>query len=162
VDRIEKQVTLRASRDRVWRAITDYREFGTWFGVCFGSPFAPGAPMTGKIVPTKVDPQVAETQKPHEGATFTCTIDRIEPQELFSFRWHPFAVASGIDYSREPTTLVIFRLFDVPGGTLLQISESGFEDIPLNRRAKAFAANEQGWAAQTRLIEKYLVQRSSG
>jgi uncharacterized protein YndB with AHSA1/START domain len=161
IDRIDKAVRLRAMRERVWRAISDHREFGSWFGVRFEQAFVAGALMKGRIVPTSVDAEVARAQKPHEGAPFICTIERIQPQELFSFRWHPFAVEASVDYSQEPTTLVTFSLSDIPEGTLLQISETGFEGIPLARRAKAFTANDQGWTAQTRLIEKYLAMSAS-
>jgi uncharacterized protein YndB with AHSA1/START domain len=155
-DRIEKKVLLRAPRDRVWRAISDAQEFGTWFGVAFDGPFVPGARLTGRIVPTKVDAGVAKAQEPHAGKAFEVTVDRIEPMRLFSFRWHPFAVDAGIDYSTEPATLVTFELEDAPGGTTLTITESGFDRIPLERRAKAFTSNEQGWTAQAKLIEQYL------
>ncbi|WP_309889927.1 SRPBCC family protein [Archangium sp.] len=156
-DRIEKKLTLRAPVSRVWRAISDAREFGTWFGVEFDGPFVAGAHITGKITPTKVDPEVAKLQEPHKGKAFDFTVDRIEPERLFSFRWHPFAVEPGVDYSKEPATLVVFELTEVQGGTQLTISESGFDRIPLERRAKAFAANEGGWAHQLKLVEKYLL-----
>lgn len=156
-DRIEKKLTLRAPVSRVWRAISDAREFGTWFGVEFDGPFVAGAHITGKITPTKVDPEVAKLQEPHTGKAFDFTVDRIEPERLFSFRWHPFAVEPGVDYSKEPATLVVFELTEVQGGTQLTISESGFDRIPLERRAKAFAANEGGWAHQLKLVEKYLL-----
>ena len=155
-DRIRKSILLRAPRERVWRAISNSKEFGSWFGVEFDAAFAPGARITGRIVPTKVDPEVARTQEPYTGMAFDFTVERIEPMRLFSFRWHPFAVEPGVDYSKEPTTLVVFELEDAQGGTMLTITESGFDRIPIARRAKAFAANEQGWEAQTKLIEKYL------
>lgn len=161
-DRIEKAVVLRAPRERVWRAISDAKQFGTWFGVDFDGPFVAGARLTGRIVPTKADPEVARAQEPHAGKTFEISIDRIEPMRLFSFRWHPFAVDPNVDYSREPTTLVVFEVEEVAGGTKLTITESGFDGIPLERRAKAFAGNEQGWAAQLRLVEKYLAGGAPG
>jgi uncharacterized protein YndB with AHSA1/START domain len=157
-DRIEKQILLRAPRERVWRALSDAREFGTWFGVAFDSPFAEGARLAGKIVPTKVDAEVAKMQEPYTGKVFEWTVERIEPMSRISFRWHPYAVEEGVDYSKEPTTLIEFELLDAAGGILLKISESGFDQIPLARRAKAFKANEGGWQIQTRLIEKYLAQ----
>jgi uncharacterized protein YndB with AHSA1/START domain len=155
-DRIEKKVLLRAPRDRVWRAISDARQFGSWFGVEFDGPFIAGATTIGKLVPTTVDPEVAQRQKQYQGFKFEFAIDRIEPQRLLSFRWHPFAVEPGVDYSKEPATLVTFELREEAGGTMLTVTESGFDRIPLERRAKAFAANQQGWATQLRLIEKYL------
>lgn len=156
-DRIEKQVLLKAPRERVWRAISDSREFGSWFGVAFDGPFVAGASLTGRIVPTTVDAEVAASQKPYEGKAIEITVERIEPPRLFSYRWHPYSVERGVDYSKEPTTLVAFVLEDAPGGTLLTITESGFDRIPAARRTKAYGANEQGWAAQAKLIGKYLV-----
>lgn len=155
-DRIEKKVVLRAPRERVWNAISDAKQFGTWFGVEFDGPFVAGAHMKGRIVPTKVDPEVARMQEPYKGMAFDCTIDRIEPMRLFSFRWHPFAIDPKVDYSHEPTTLVVFELEEVAGGTQLRITESGFDKIPLERRAQAFGANDGGWDHQLELIAKYL------
>ncbi len=159
-DRIEKTILLRAPRERVWRALTDAKEFGSWFGMRFEAPFAPGAVMRGTIVPTTADAEVAKLQKEFEGVAFELTIDRIEPERHFSFRWHPYAVDRSVDYSAEPTTRVVFEVEEVPNGTRLTVSESGFDRIPLARRAKAFAANEQGWSKQVQLIEKYLEQKS--
>jgi len=155
-DRIEKTIQLRAPLARVWRAISDAKEFGTWFGVEFDGPFAAGARLTGRIVPTRVDPEVAKAQQPYAGMTFEISVERVEPLRFFSFRWHPFAIDPQVDYSREPATLVAFQLEEIAGGTKLVISESGFDRIPLERRAKAFTANEQGWAAQAKLIEEYV------
>jgi uncharacterized protein YndB with AHSA1/START domain len=157
-DRIEKKILLRAPRKRVWRALSDSKEFGAWFGMKFDGPFAPGASMRGVIVPTAVNAEVAKAQKPHEGKAFEITIDQVEPERLFSFRWHPYAVESGVDYSVEPATLVAFTLEEVADGVMLTVTESGFDRIPLARRAKAFAANEQGWEMQTKLIEEYLAK----
>jgi uncharacterized protein YndB with AHSA1/START domain len=157
-DRIEKKVLLRAPRKRVWRALSDSAEFGTWFGVKFDRPFAPGASMRGVIVPTQVNAEVANAQKPYEGLPFEITIEKMEPERLFSFRWHPFAIERGVDYSAEPTTLVVFALEEVAGGVMLTVTESGFDQIPLARRAKAFTANEQGWGMMVKLVEEYLVR----
>ena len=155
-DHIEKKVLLRASRERVWRAPADSTEFGTWFGMKFDGPFAPGACMRGVISPTTVDAEVANAQKEYEGMPFEITIERMEPERLFSFRWHPFAVERGVDYSAEPTTLVAFELEEATGGIMLTVTESGFDRIPLARRAKAFAANEGGWGMVVKLIEQYV------
>lgn len=157
-DRIEKKILLHAPLQRVWRALTDSTEFGVWFGVKFDGPFLPGASLRGVIVPTTIDPEVAKAQKPHEGTPFQITVDQIEPHRLFSFRWHPFAIESGVDYSAEPTTLVSFTLEEVPAGVMLTVTESGFDQIPLARRAQAFQANEQGWGMQVKLIEAYLAR----
>src|SRR4029077_4232843 len=148
-DRIEKKIVLRAPRERVWRAISDAKQFGSWFGVAFDGPFAEGARLTGKIVPTTVDTEVAKIQVPYAGKTSEWTVERIEPMKRLSFRWHPYAVEEGVDYSKEPTTLIEFELTDAAGGILLTITESGFDQIPLARRAKAFKANEGGWEIQT-------------
>jgi uncharacterized protein YndB with AHSA1/START domain len=157
-DRIEKTILLRAPRARVWRALTDAREFGDWFGVKLDAPFAPGTLVRGTIAPTKFDSDVAKGQQPYEGLPFEITIDRIEPERLFSFRWHPFAIERGVDYSSEPMTLIVFTIDEVPEGVLLTVTESGFDQIPLARRAQAFTANEQGWNMVVRVVEKYLVQ----
>jgi uncharacterized protein YndB with AHSA1/START domain len=155
-DRIEKKVVLKAPIERVWRAISEAERFGSWFGMAFDAPFAEGARLTGRIMPTTVDAEVATMQKPFEGHPVELFIERIEPMRRISFRWHPFAIEKDVDYSKEPTTLIVFALEEAPGGVLLTITESGFDRIPLERRAKAFAANEGGWAKQTELIQKYL------
>jgi uncharacterized protein YndB with AHSA1/START domain len=160
-DRIEKQIVLRAPRERVWDAISDARQFGAWFGVEFESGFVAGSSMKGKIVPTQVDPEIAKLQEPHTGMLFQIFVERIEPMRLFAFRWHPFAVDSSKDYSKEPMTLVTFELAEASGGTALTITESGFDKIPLERRAEAFTANNRGWEAQAKLIQKYLEQKSA-
>jgi uncharacterized protein YndB with AHSA1/START domain len=157
-DRIEKKILLHAPLKRVWRALTDSAEFGVWFGVKFDGPFQPGASLRGVIVPTSIDPEVAKAQKPHEGTPFQITVEQIEPERLFSFRWHPFAIETGVDYSAEPTTLVSFTLEQLSDGVLLTVTESGFDQIPLARRAKAFQADDQGWGMQVKLIEAYLVR----
>jgi uncharacterized protein YndB with AHSA1/START domain len=159
-DRIQKRVTLKAPLERVWKAVSDSSRFGEWFGVRFEGPFVAGQAVKGKIVPTKADAEVAKMQEPHAGMPFDCIVDRIEPMTLFSFRWHPFAIEPGVDYSKEPTTLVVFQLEPVPGGTQLTITESGFDSIPLSRRANAFQMNDEGWTHQMRLIEKYLAHAS--
>jgi uncharacterized protein YndB with AHSA1/START domain len=157
-DRIEKKVLLSAPRTRVWKALTDAEEFGQWFGVRFDGPFAAGKPQRGVIVPTSVDAEVAKAQQPYAGMPFEITVERIEPERVFAFRWHPFAVEPGVDYSHEPTTLIVFTLEDAANGIMLTVTESGFDRIPLERRAKAFAANEGGWAMVMKLIEKHLAQ----
>jgi len=155
-DRIEKKVLLQSTRERVWNAVSDAAQFGRWFGVAFDGPFVERTRVTGRIVPTTVDADVAAQQKAFEGIPFEFWIERIEPMRRISFRWHPFAIEPGVDYSSEPTTLIEFELADAGGGILLTITESGFDAIPLARRARAFAANDGGWTAQTRLIAKYL------
>jgi uncharacterized protein YndB with AHSA1/START domain len=146
-DRIEKKILLRAPRSRVWRAITDAKEFGAWFGVALEGTFAEGASVRGRI-----------THSGYEHLTFEVLVERIEPERLFSYRWHPYAVDAKKDYSAEPTTLVEFRLDEMQGGTELTIVESGFDHIPLPRRPEAFRMNDQGWTAQTANIERHVTR----
>ena len=160
-DRIEKKILLRAPRQRVWRALADSTEFGTWFGMKFEGPFVPGRSIRGVVVTTKVNPEVAKLQKPYEGLEFEITIEQMEPERLFSLRWHPNAVERGVDYSAEPTTLVVFALEEVANGVMLTVTESGFNQIPLARRAKAFTENEQGWGVAVKLLEEYVVVRAA-
>lgn len=156
-DRIEKRVLLRAPRERVWRALTRSAEFGAWFGMELEGDFLPNTTVTGRMVPTRVDPDVAAQQQPFAGMPVELFIERVEPMRLFSFRWHPYPVEGG-DTSAVPTTLVLFELEESEGGTLLRLSESGFDQIPIERRAEAFSSNEEGWEIQTRLIGKYLAR----
>jgi uncharacterized protein YndB with AHSA1/START domain len=155
-DRIEKKVFLKAPRARVWQAISDSKRFGAWFGVTFDEPFRPGAQMVGTLTGTTVDPETAKQMERYKGARFEFQVDRIEPEHHFSYRWHPFAIDQSVDYSHEPMTLVAFDLEEAPGGTMLTIVESGFDRIPLARRADAFESNDEGWAKQAELLEKYL------
>jgi uncharacterized protein YndB with AHSA1/START domain len=143
-DRIEKTVTLRAPRARVWRALTNAGEFGAWFLVTLESEFAAGATVRGRI-----------TYPGYEHLTLEMVIDRIEPEHYFSYRWHP-APESGVDYSPEPMTLVEFTLDEADGGTVLTIVESGFDRLPVARRAEAFRANEGGWAEQITNIARHV------
>lgn len=144
-DRIEKRVVLRASRARVWRALTDAQEFGTWFGVRLEGAFAPGARVRGRI-----------TIPGYEHVVMEVAVERVEPEQLLSYRWHPYAVEPGVDYSAEPMTLVEFRLADVPDGTELTVVESGFDALPAARRADAFRMNDGGWTEQLRNIAAYV------
>lgn len=144
-DRIEKRVVLRAPRSRVWRALTDSREFGTWFGVQLDQPFAEGATLRGQI-----------THPGYEHLTMEMFIERIEPERYFAYRWHPHAVDPTTDYSSAPTTLVEFRLDETPDGTALTIVESGFDRVPIARREEAFRMNEGGWAEQLRAVERHV------
>jgi uncharacterized protein YndB with AHSA1/START domain len=155
-DQIEREVVLRAPLERVWRAISDADEFGLWFGVRFDGPFVAGTSVTGVITPTTVDEDVARAQAPHAGKSDTWQIVSVEPQRRLAFRWHPYAVESGTEYSQDPTTLVEFTLTETNDGVLLRIVESGFDKIPTERRASALEQNAEGWAAQTELVRKYL------
>lgn len=161
-DRIEKHILLRAPRERVWRAISDSTQFGKWFGVSLQGPFLQGQRVAGRIVPTSVDTEVAKMQEPWAGMACDFYVERIEPMDRFSFRWHPGAEEAGLEAPEHEMTTVMFELKDVPGGVLLTITETGFDRIPLERRAKAFADNEGGWEMQTKLIEKYLAQHANG
>jgi hypothetical protein len=118
--------------------------------------FVANTTIRGRIAATQVDPEIAALQRPYLGIAFELYIERIEPMRLFSFHWHPGAVEPGVDYSNEPTTRVSFELDALSGGTLLTLTESGFDKIPTERRSKALHANETGWVMQMRLIAKYL------
>ncbi len=144
-DRIEKQIVLDATRSRVWRAITDVREFNDWFGVSLATPFAVGRKSSGNI-----------TNKGYEHMVMDVWVEKIEPERLFSFRWHPNATEKDVDYSKDPTTLVVFTLEEAKGGTKLTIVESGFDALPEWRRNKAFAGNDSGWGQQTVRIADFL------
>ena len=144
-DRIEKTIVLKAPRARVWRALTDPREFSRWFGASLADPFVPGARVKGPI-----------THPGYEHLTLEMVVETVEPERVFSYRWHPYAVDPKTDYSSEPMTLVEFRLDDAPGGTRLTVVESGFDRIPAARRAEAFRMNSDGWAAQMTNIERHV------
>jgi uncharacterized protein YndB with AHSA1/START domain len=161
-DRIEKTALLHAPADRVWQAISDAREFGSWFGVAFDGPFVAGKTATGRIVPTTADAEVAKLQEPHTGKRFEFHVEAIEPPRRIAFRWHPYAMDPNVDYSSEPTTLIVFELTPAGNDTRLTITESGFDGIPLSRRAAAFTANDGGWAHQIRLVAKYLSASAGG
>ncbi len=145
-DRIERRVTLKAPRSRVWRAISDSKQFSAWFLCDFDGVFTPGARVP------------ARSRYPgYEHLRFEIWIERVEPERLLSYRWHPNAVDPKVDYSKEPTTLVEFRLEDAKGGgTLLTVVESGLDKIPLARRAEAFKANSGGWDFQVKAIAEWL------
>jgi len=157
-DRIEKKILLRAPLARVWRAISDAAEFGTWFGMRLDGPFTPGARLRGAIVPTAVDAEVAKAQQEYTDLIFEITVEKVEPERLLSLRWHPYAIDREVDYSAEPTTLIVFALEESADGVMVTVTESGFESIPLARRAEAFKANEQGWTIQVTLLEKHLAR----
>jgi uncharacterized protein YndB with AHSA1/START domain len=144
-DRIEKQVLLRAPKGRVWRALTDAAEFGKWFGVRMDGRFVPGRKARGEI-----------TSPGYEHLPFEIDVEKMEPEQLFSFRWHPYAHDPKVDYSKEPTTLVEFRLEEADQGTLLTVVESGFDRIPAARRAEAFRMNSDGWQSQMENIRRHV------
>jgi uncharacterized protein YndB with AHSA1/START domain/uncharacterized damage-inducible protein DinB len=150
-DRIEKVVNLDAPRARVWRALTDVGQFNAWFGSALTGAFTPGAEVSGKL-----------TFRGFEHVTITLWIETMEPERRFAFRWHPYAIEPGVDYSAEPTTLVSFTLEDAAGGTRLTIVESGFDAIPASRRATAFSMNSAGWNGQARNLEQFLAQGATG
>ncbi len=145
-DRIEKRIEMRASRSRVWRAVSTAEEFETWFRMKLDGQFSEGATLHGKVT--------------HPGYEHTCPvemrIERIEPERYFSYRWHPYALDPAVDYSAEPTTLVEFILEETEGGTAVTIVESGFDAIPLARRAEAFRMNDGGWTGQIKNLERYV------
>ncbi len=144
-DVIEKEIVVHAPRAKVWRAITDFREFGKWFRAEMKDPFVPGASALGKI-----------THPGYEHLTLEVHVERMEPESLFSWRWHPYAVDPQQDYSTEPTTLVVFELEEIPQGTRIKVTESGFDAIPLARRAEAFRMNSNGWEGQLKNVARYV------
>jgi uncharacterized protein YndB with AHSA1/START domain len=147
-NKIEKQIELNAPVSRVWRALTDYREFGEWFRVALDGPFVVGQPARGHI-----------TWPGYEHIVWEATVQKMEPEKLFSFTWHPYAVDPAIDYSAEPPTLVEFRLEPTVTGTRLTLTESGFENVPAHRRAEAFRMNEGGWTQQMQNIKTHVAQK---
>ncbi|HEX6432857.1 MAG TPA: SRPBCC family protein, partial [Gemmatimonadales bacterium] len=142
-DRIEKTIVLRAPRSKVWRALTDPTQFSDWFGATLKDPFTPGARVRGPV-----------TYPGYEHLTMDITIERVEPERLFSWRWHPGGDPD-IDPS-EPMTLVVFQLEDAPEGTRLTVTETGFDRVPVARRGKAYRENDEGWTGQLENIRKYL------
>ena len=148
-DRIEKRIELKAPVARVWRALTDHREFGEWFRVKIDGPFVPGEVSRGNV-----------TYPGYEHLKWEAVVKAMEPERLFSFTWHPAAVDPKMDYSKEPQTLVEFRLEKTSEGTRLTVTESGFDKIPAGRRPEAFRMNEGGWAEQMKNIERYLASKS--
>jgi uncharacterized protein YndB with AHSA1/START domain len=146
-NRIEKRIELKAPVSRVWRAITDYREFGQWFDVKLDGPFVAGEASTGHI-----------TYPGYEHLKWEAVVQKMEPERLFSFTWHPYAVDPKMDYSKETPTLVEFRLEKTATGTLLVLTESGFDKIPAERRLEAFRRNDGGWTEQLKNIEKHVAK----
>jgi uncharacterized protein YndB with AHSA1/START domain len=144
-DRIEKRIELKAPISRVWRALTDHREFGEWFQVKLEGPFVPGETSRGHI-----------THPGYEHLIMEVVVQKMEPERLFSYTWHPYAVDPKIDYSEETPTLVEFRLEKSATGTVLTLTESGFEKIPNHRRLEAFRMNEGGWTQQMKNIERHV------
>jgi uncharacterized protein YndB with AHSA1/START domain len=147
-DRIERKILLKAPRSRVWRALSNAEEFGDWFGVALKGKtktFAAGQRVQWQV-----------TYPGYEHLVFDVVIERMEPERLLSWRWHPYPADPSVDYSKEPTTLVIFELEEVEGGTLLTVVESGFDNIPPSRRLEAFRMDSEGWDEQMRNIEKHV------
>jgi uncharacterized protein YndB with AHSA1/START domain len=144
---IEKRIELKAPVSRVWRAITDHREFGEWFKVDLDGPFVPGHVARGRI-----------THPGYEHVTWQATVKEMQPEKLFSFTWHPYAIDPNVDYSSEPPTLVEFRLEPTATGTLLVVTESGFDKIPAHRRDEAFRMDDNGWAQQIKNIESHVAK----
>lgn len=150
-DRIEKRIELKAPVSRVWRALTDHREFGAWFQVKLAEPFEPGKECVGRI-----------TYPGYEHVTWRAVVKQMLPERLFSFTWHPYAIDPAVDYSTEPPTLVEFRLEPHGDGTLLTVTETGFDHIPAHRRDEAFRMNEGGWAAQMENIRRHVEETARG
>jgi uncharacterized protein YndB with AHSA1/START domain len=147
-ERVEKRIELKAPVSRVWRALTDYREFGEWFRVKLDGPFVLGEVSRGQI-----------TYPGYEHVKWEAVVQKMEPERVFSFTWpQPKSIDKDrpTDYSGEPTTLVEFRLEKTASGTLLVVTESGFDKLPGDRRLEAFRRNEGGWTEQMKNIEKYV------
>ena len=147
-DRIEKRIELKAPVSRVWRALTDYREFGEWFGVKLEGPFVVGQASRGQI-----------TYPGYEHIKWEAVAQKMEPERFFSFTWHPYAIDPALDYSEETPTLIEFKLEKTDTGTLLVLTESGFDKIPSHRRLEAFRMNDGGWTEQMKNIEKHLAKK---
>lgn len=147
---ITKTIELKAPISRVWQALTDHKQFGEWFRVNIESPFVEGQESTGHI-----------TYPGYEHIQWRASIQKIEPEHMFSYTWHPYAVDPDTDYSDETPTLVEFRLEEIPGGTRLTVTESGFDKVPESRRLEAFRMNEGGWTEQMKNIQKYVEQVGS-
>ncbi len=145
LDRIEKVVDLKAPRSRVWRAISDHREFGDWFRVALEGPFEVGREARGRVL-----------YPGYEHVVWRAVIAAIEPERYLALNWHPYAVDPSHDYSSEPMTLVEFTLREIAGGTRLTIVESGFDKLPPHRRAEAFPRNNEGWSIQSENVRAYL------
>lgn len=165
-DRIEKRVKLRAPLARVWNAIADSAEFGRWFGAKLEGPFVAGAIIRGTFIGELRADEIIAFQKqagvqasglrtPQPNEVF-CTVERIEPNRYFSFRWIPYGIDAEADPAAEPTTLVEFHLEESGGETLLTIVESGFDKVPAHRRARAFLMNDGGWTAQAKNLQKHV------
>ena len=146
-NQIKKRIELKAPVSRVWRALSDYREFGEWFRVKLNGPFVPGQVSHGQI-----------TYPGYEHHRWEAVVRKMEPERLFSFTWHPYSVDPKIDYSKETPTLVEFRLEQIPSGTLLRLTESGFDKIPSERRPEAFRMNDGGWTEQMKNIANHFTQ----
>jgi len=144
---IEKRLELKASISRVWRALTDHREFGAWFGVKIDGPFVAGQVSRGQI-----------TYPGYEHLKWEVVVKRMEPERLFSFTWHPYAVDPKKDYSTETPTMVEFTLEKTASGTLLVVKETGFDNIPADRRLEAFRMNDGGWTQQMKNIESHVAK----
>lgn len=148
-DAIERHIDINAPRERVWRALTDTGEFGTWFGAKLqGQRFAAGERVRGPI-----------SACGYEHIQFDVQVERVEPQTVLAYRWHPYPVDPSVDYSAETPTLVTFTLSDAPGGgTRVTVVESGFDRVPPERRLEAFRMNDRGWAAQLDNLARHVGQ----
>jgi uncharacterized protein YndB with AHSA1/START domain len=146
-DRIERSIVINAPRDRVWQALANAEEFGTWFGVNLkGQVFAAGQTVQGNI-----------THPGYEHLRMTAVVKTVQPKDVLAFHWHPYAIDPAIDYSHEEPTLVTFTLADAPGNaTLLRVVESGFDKVPAHRRDEAFRMNSNGWDAQLENIVRHV------
>ena len=145
MDSITKEILLKAPRTRVWRALTDWAEFSTWFKIALDGPFKVGGHTRGHL-----------TEPGYEHLKIDMLVEQMDAPERFSLRWHPYPIDPKVDYSREPRTLVQFTLAEVPGGTQLTVVESGFDQIPAHRRVEAFRMNTEGWVEQLQRVRRHV------
>jgi len=148
-NQVKKHIEIAAPLSRVWRALTDSRQFGEWFLVKMDGPFVAGQPVGGQI-----------THPGYEHVRMEIVVKAIEPETLFSYTWHPYSIDPEVDYSKEESTLVEFRLEATAFGTLLTVTETGFDKIPAARRAEAIRMNDGGWAQQVKNIQAYVAKTS--
>ncbi|MBA2727585.1 MAG: SRPBCC family protein [Parachlamydiaceae bacterium] len=147
IDDIRKSIELNAPISKVWKALSDYLEFGEWFQVKIEGPFNPGKVSRGVL-----------TYPGYEDYKWEIVVQRMEPEKFFSFTWHPYAIDKTRDYSKEAQTLIEFQLKEIPPGTLLQLKESGFDQVPSDRRSEAFQMNQEGWSVQLENIKRFVTK----
>lgn len=145
LSRIDRTVDINAPRERVWRALTNDEELAAWFQVRLEGEMRTG----GVVWMTSVHPQ-------HAGQRWPVRIVELSEPIRMVWQWHPGEVDPAVDYSQQPQTTVTFTLEPTAGGTRVSVSETGFDEIALARRAKAYADNSQGWTEVTVWLKTYV------